>query len=124
MAPDWARLCRGDGFAIEGDDIHVTLAAGRHQRVSVADRGASYELHSVVARPAVVDTIQDAPLRAWKRNRSALLVGFRVDRRGRLVGQAWVPKAGITADEFQAYVRRVAAESDRFEYVLTGADNE
>jgi hypothetical protein len=124
MAADWARLCRSEGFAIEGEDIHVTLAAGRHQRVSVADQGTSYELRSIVARPSIVDAIQDAPLRAWKRNRSALLVGFRIDRRGRLVGQAWIPKAGITAEEFQTYVRRVATESDRFEYMLTGADNE
>jgi hypothetical protein len=124
MAPDWARLCRGEGFAIEGDDIQVMLAAGRHQRVSVADRGTSYELHSIVARPAVVNAIADAPLRAWRRNRSALLVGFRIDKRRRLVGQAWVPKAGLTAAEFQMYVRRVAVESDRFEYLLTGADNE
>ncbi|HEU5178897.1 MAG TPA: hypothetical protein VFU24_15710, partial [Burkholderiales bacterium] len=64
------------------------------------------------------------PLRAWRRNRSSQLVGFRVDQRGRLVGEAWVPKAGLSAQEFQVYVRRVAAECDRFEYLLTGAYSE
>ena len=45
-------------------------------------------------------------------------------RRGRVVAGAWVPKAGLTQEEFQLYVRAVAVESDRFEYRLTGRDNE
>lgn len=46
------------------------------------------------------------------------------DRRGRLVGEAWVPKAGLTGHEFQLYVRHLAVEADRFEYRLTGRDFE
>jgi hypothetical protein len=41
-----------------------------------------------------------------------------------VVGEAWVPKEGLTAEEFQVYVRAVATESDRFEYALTGRDVE
>jgi hypothetical protein len=41
-----------------------------------------------------------------------------------LIAEAWIPKAGLTAEEFQLYVRTVALESDRFEYVLTGKDVE
>jgi len=52
------------------------------------------------------------------------LMGFRIDRRGRLVGEAWVPKAGLTGEEFQLYVRHLAVEADRFEYGLTGRDSE
>ena len=52
------------------------------------------------------------------------MIEFRVDRRGRLVGEAWVPKPGLDADEFLLYVRRVAEECDRFEYILTGRDVE
>ena len=68
--------------------------------------------------------IPDAALRAWKRNRSTQLVGFRVDRKGRLVGEAWVPKAGLERGEFLLYVVRVATECDLFEYHLTGKDRE
>jgi len=35
------------------------------------------------------------------------LVGFRLDQKGRLVGEAWVPKAGLSGDEFLLYVERV-----------------
>lgn len=122
--PDWTKLCAGDGLALDGDAIDVTLSAGRHHSVSVRDAGATYELQSVVARPGIVRDLGDVPLRAWRRNRSSQLVGFRVDQRGRLVGEAWIPKAGLSAEEFQVYVRRVAAECDRFEYLLTGADSE
>jgi hypothetical protein len=53
-----------------------------------------------------------------------MLVGFRIDRQHRLVGEAWIPKAGLVAEEFQLYVRMLAAECDRFEYALTGKDVE
>lgn len=52
------------------------------------------------------------------------LVGFRLDQKGRLVGEAWVPKAGLSRDEFLLYVKRVADECDLFEYHLTGNDRE
>ena len=120
--PEWSKLCAGDGLSPDGDAIDVKLSAGRRHSVSVRDAGVVYELHSVVVRPGIVRELGDVPLRAWRRNRSSHLVGFRVDQRGRLVGEAWVPKAGLSAEEFQIYVRRVAAECDRFEYLLTGAD--
>lgn len=124
MAADWTKLCRSAGLSVEGEAVEVKLAEGRHHRVSVRDAGPSYELQSIVARHAALRDVGDAPLLAWRRNRSSQLVGFRIDHRGRLVGEAWVPKAGLTAEEFQIYVRRVAAECDRFEYLLTGADSE
>jgi hypothetical protein len=40
------------------------------------------------------------------------------------VGEAWIPKAGLTESEFQLYVRTLAIEADRFEYALTGRDSE
>ena len=42
----------------------------------------------------------------------------------RLVAESLVPKAGLTAEEFQLYARTVARESDRFEFELTGKDIE
>lgn len=59
-----------------------------------------------------------------QRNRSLDLVGLRIDERDRLVAQAWLPAVAITPEEFAVYVRTVAAEADRLEFWLTGADVE
>jgi hypothetical protein len=91
--------------------------------VSVKDEGEEYLLAAVVTRQAV-PLLSDLPVQAWLRNRGTSLLGFRIDRRRRLVAEAWVPKVGLTAEEFQMYLRAVAAEADRFEYSLTGKDQE
>lgn len=122
---DWRRICRGEaGFSVEDDSIVVALADERRHRVEIGDTEDCYELLGVVARRSVVESVPECALRAWQRNRTTALVGFRIDRRGRLVGEAWVPKAGLTREELVTYVRAVAAECDRFEYVLTGQDRE
>ena len=77
---------------------------------------------SVVARAAVVAAMEALPLEVWERNRGTELVGFKIDAKGRLVGEAWIPKAGLMGSEFSAYLHAVAAECDRFEYQLTGSD--
>ncbi|AUX27009.1 uncharacterized protein SOCEGT47_075820 [Sorangium cellulosum] len=51
-------------------------------------------------------------------------LGFRLEDRGRLVGEAWIPKAGLSVEEFATCVRQVAVECDRLEYLLTGKDAE
>jgi hypothetical protein len=124
MAREWTRLCKGAGFAIDGDEIEVRFADERHQRVRVDDEGDAFRVVGVVAQRAEVQQQEKIALRAWRRNRSTQLVGFRRDDRGRLVGESWVPKAGLSGEEFATYVRQVAAECDRFEYLLTGKDTE
>ncbi len=126
MANEWKRLCRGLGLVLGEDGVNVRFSEGRKQWVSVTDDEDSYLLASVVLSPNALKQIQgETPEEhAWKWNRVSQLVGFRVDQRRGLVGQARVPKAGLTADEFVAYVRTVAAECDRFEYLLTGCDVE
>ena len=122
---DWMRWCRSqEDIALDGECVVVTFVGGRHHRVEVVDAGEAYELTGLVARRVDLQSVPNAHLRAWERNRATQLVGFRVDRRGRLVGEAWVPKSGLGADEFLHYVRRMAAECDRFEYILTGKDYE
>ena len=96
----------------------------RQHRVNVSAEGDSIELTSVVARRSVVEQSKDTAIAAWQRNRGASLVGFRIDKGGRLVGEAWVPGAGLTADEFQFYLRSTAAACDLFEFQLTGKDRE
>lgn len=122
---DWQRMCRGEaGFSFEESAIVVLLAEERRHRVEIEDLGDAYQLRGIVVRRSVVDALQECVLRAWRRNRATQLMGFRLDHRGRLIGEAWVPKAGLKRDELVMYVRAVAAECDRFEYVLTGKDRE
>ena len=125
MASDWREFCRRNAeLAVDGDSVVVTFDNQRRHRLDVRETDQTYVLAGVVARHAIFAEVPDAALRAWRRNRSTQLVGFRVDRKGRLVGEAWVPKAGLERDEFLLYVMRVATECDLFEYHLTGKDRE
>ena len=122
---DWRAYVKGDrGLAVKGDTLTVKFASGRTQVVAVHDAGESYLLTAVAARAAALTDLKDPDRRAWVINRSVDLVGFRVDERGRFVGEAWVPKPGLTAAEFVLVVRRLAGECDRMEFVLTGEDRE
>lgn len=123
MSADWVKLAKADGVTISDDVANVSLGERAH-RVSVVDEDGAYRLVAIVAHPAAVERMTDPVLAAWQRNRSSRLVGFRVDHRGRLLGEAWVPKDGLTAQEFQICLRAVAAESDRVEMLATGRDVE
>jgi hypothetical protein len=120
---DLQHLCRGDStIQFERNIAVVSLAEGRAHRVEVRDTGDAYECMGIVAPASVIANLSNAPLRAWLKNRATQLVGFRIDHRGRLVGEAWIPQPGLTPEEFCLYIRRVAVECDRFEYILTGKD--
>ena len=118
---DWRQLCRGlDEISVDGDGVQVVVADERRQHIAIRETAETFELTGIVARPAAINTVPDVSLRAWRRNRAMQLVGFRVDQKNRLVGEAWVPKAGLKRDEFLFYVKHVAAECDLFGYYLTG----
>lgn len=124
MAANWVRLCKAEEFVANPPHIEVVLGDGRRHRVSVVDKGDEYLLSAVVVRKAAVAALPTLPVQAWVRNRSALLVGFRLEHRGLLIAESWVPKVGLTGHEFQLYVRTLAIAADQFEYALTGHDIE
>lgn len=128
MAPertDWRALSEKADLQVEADEIRVPLHGDRKQTVRVSEPGdRTIRLWSMVARKAEVKDLPDAPLRAWLRNRITDLVGFKIDRHGCLIGEAWVPLAGLDAEEWGLYVRTLARACDRFEYVITGRDEE
>jgi len=121
---DWQRFCRAKDLLVDGRHVDVVFADRRRHRVTVTDEDEAYRLSAVVVRQAVVRSTPDLATRAWRRNQATTIVGFQIDERGRLVGETSVPKAGLNAEEFQLYLRGVAAECDRFEYLLTGRDVE
>ncbi len=126
MATDWRSLCTGPRLALEGEYVTVTFDGGRTHRVHVTETPDTYELHAIVARAAALGDQRGRPLpvRIWEHNRAAQLVNFRIDTRSGVCATGWVAKAGLTAEEFQLVLRRVAAESDRLEFILTGKDVE
>ena len=124
MTTDWRALCVGPCIEVDGDYVVVTFESGRAHRVQIRETGSAFEIHAVVARAAAVSAVPDLPLRIWRHNRGAQLVGFRIDERGRVRAEGWAPKAGLTREEFMLVLRRVAAEGDRLEFLLTGRDVE
>ena len=124
MNINWQQFCKAEGFTSDDEGVEVRFDSGRSQKVAVEDHGGAFLLSSIVARQAVVNGVPDAALRAWVRNRSAFLVGFRVDERGRLIAESWTPKVGLVSTEFQLILRHLAHEADRFEFQLTGRDQE
>lgn len=124
MAGSWKSMARAADLRVQGEQIEVRFTDGRGHRVEVSDVGEAYELKAVVVRRAVVEADPELPAGIWKRNRATQLVGFRIDDRSRIVAEAWVPKIGVTPEEFQLYVRTLAKESDRYEFLLTGRDVE
>ncbi|CAN5487669.1 hypothetical protein BH09SUM1_BH09SUM1_18860 [soil metagenome] len=128
MGDEWPKYCRARDLAVEGNRVAVSFTSGRSQKVAVTDEGESIRLSAIVAARATIAKMVEKPanlaILAWQRNRATGLVGFRIDERGRLVGEALVPRVGLTAEEFQIYLRTVASECDRFEFLLTGKDVE
>jgi hypothetical protein len=124
MAIDWRTLCRAPKFELEGDDVVVEFENGRSHRVMVRETSELFEFHAVVAKRKAVEHVTNLAERIWRVNRAAQLVSFRIDAHGRVRAEGWVAKSGVTAEEFQLVLRRVAAESDRLEFLLTGRDVE
>ena len=123
MSVDWRKLSRAARLPVNGNAIDVKFADGRGQTVQVDDKAPEgLRLWSVAAQASVARALPDSYAYTWRRNRVTELVGFRVEPSGRIIGEAFVPGVGLTADEWELYVLSVARASDRFEYLLTGAD--
>lgn len=124
MSVDWREMSEAAGFEVQDDRVHVSIGA-RWQVVKVATDEEGVRLYSTVARRHQVNELRPEIIdRIGEQNRLSEVMGFRIDRRGRLIGEAWVPAAGLDTDEWIFYVRTVAEACDRLEFVLTGRDRE
>lgn len=125
MSADWRGLTRRAGLRATGAEIVVRLGESRRQVVSVEEKEPdSLRLSSIVAKPAATSRLPDPELAAWSRNRLTELVGFSLDGRGRMVGETWLPTVGLTTAEWRFAVYNLARACDRFEYLITGSDEE
>lgn len=122
MTDEWRAWCRSGGLHVEGDQVTVQLSDGRQHRVLLTTGADAFEMSAVIIPQSVAKSIQNLAPRVWRLNRNTSLVAFRIDRYGRLVGEAWAPLTGLTGDEFRLTLRTLAFECDRLEYILTGDD--
>ena len=96
-----------------GSRAKVSFPNKRTHQVSLSEKPDSYELCGVVLSSEGVsahtggdDSARlDLALRAWRRNETARLCGFRLDADGALVGESTVPKIGLTPEEIRERVR-------------------
>lgn len=122
---EWRQFCRGvRDLRLDSDGVIVTLSRGRQHRLQILPVADAIELRGIVVRRSIVEGLEDANLAAWRRNRATSIVAFRLDDRGRIVGEAWLSCLGLTQDEFLFYVRGLAAACDLLEFQLTGRDQE
>ena len=108
------------------DSITVVLDGGSKQVVKIRldDKNCVLRATSVIAASSVLKAVvsESSARYAWERNRLSDLVGFSIDRRGRLIGEAWVPLDGLTPDEFALYLSELARVSDWHEFRLSAMD--
>ena len=125
MSANWRILSRQAGLEVRDNTVRVSFEDRRKQTVLVQEElGGQIRLRSIVVAAEEVQTLGQTNLRAWLRNRLSELVGFKIDEKGRLIGEGLVPTAGLKAPEWAFHVTMLARACDRFEYVLTGLDRD
>jgi hypothetical protein len=123
MAAEWRHLSNKPGIKADEASIVVTFGDQRRQMIYIdQSKSDSIRLWTVIATPSAMNQFNEPLLMAWRRNRVSELVGFTIDRRGRLIGESWVPSGTLTTEEWEIQVRSVAEACDRVEYLVTGKD--
>lgn len=125
-------LLKAADMKVAGRRVTVSFPNDRKHKVSLAEGPDSWELTGLVLSPDAVsdhfgddDSARlDVALRAWRRNQTARLCGFRLDADGALVGEATVPNIGLTPEELRERVRALARACDLLEAHFTGEDVE
>ena len=123
----WLDLKKGVEWVVEGDEILVSLSTrGRRQRIHVVREDNQYVFSTVVFAPPSANRNRTQrrrlAIRAWTRNAETELVNFMFDRVGRLVAEIRHPADHLDPVELEIYLKLLATEGDRYEYVLTGGD--
>ena len=125
------RLIRQRGLAWRREGAVVTVdlgMSGRTQRVEIRRHDSLYVFRSVVVGTDYVTRKlkgwRNLARRVWRKNAVKDLITFAFDERDRLLGRIEQPVATLDHEELELYVEILAKECDRFEYVLTGGDEE
>ena len=134
MPADWKRITTLAAFRVMKESIWVKFDDGRSHQVWVDEGSGSGELRLwAIAAPRQRFCPQrrpegqgaarpGAPSAGLEPQPASDLVGFKIDGKGRLIGEAWVPTAGLGREEWETYVLAVARTCDRLEASMTGRD--
>ena len=118
---------KGQGWSISNKQLVVPVGQnGRVHKIRFRMENDQVQLLTVVLDAATVTRSgqgwRDIAVLAWKRNSESDLVSFQFDSRDRLIGCVTHPIEHLDFEEFENFVEVLAAESDRFEFLLTGKD--
>lgn len=123
------RLCSKKRVEKGDDGNHVVVSMSnyrRQQRIRVFRRGSHYVFSTVVLGSVSADLRSECrrrlAIQAWTRNAKTELVNFTFDGEGQLVAEVRHPADHLDPAELLIYLKLLAREGDRFEYVLTGRD--
>lgn len=114
-------------WSVRRDAVVVTLPnAGRTQTIRYGLEAEHIVLETVVLSASAyvrdLERWNRVAIRCWLRNAESNLVTFSFDANDNLIARVQHLAAHLDPDEIELYVQTLAAESDRFEYVLTGED--
>ena len=122
-------LCRqmGEDWTYEGAGmLRVHVGSDRYHRIRIVRDGDDYVFTAIIllAKDVTRTTRRWNELArlVWQRNAEREVVAFGFDDRDRLVGRVRHPARFLDEEEVEFYVRCLAAECDRLEYLLTGLD--
>lgn len=127
LPADWIKIVERAGYPMSSaNSITVFLDGGGKQVVKIRPDQERRVLRatSVIAATSLLAAAcgESGDRYAWERNRLSDLVGFSIDRHGRLIGETWIPLDGLTADECALYLSELARVCDWHEFRLSGAD--
>ena len=112
------KICYKNGEA------EMKFQDGRHQIVRINRQEDRYVFISLVLGRSRVKKYPARKIAEtmWDRNRHSDVIGFSLDKKSNLVGRVEHMAAKLDPDELYYYLRILAEECDRLEYLLTGKD--
>jgi len=124
-------LIRSDGLPWKREGTIVTVAlgqSGREQKVEIRRYDSLYVFRSIVVPSHYVTRTdkgwRNLARRAWRKNALKDLITFAFDEKDHLIGRIEQPVATLDHQELELYIEILAKECDRFEYILTGGDQQ
>lgn len=104
--------------------LSVEFLSGRQQRIYIDRKGAYYKIWSISLHKSKVQEIGETKIiqDLWFKNRQTDVVGFCIDKKGRLVGSIQQLAEAIDKEELIFYIHILAKECDRLEYLFSGKD--
>jgi hypothetical protein len=117
----------GEDWSHEGAGmLRVHVGANRYHRIQIVKEADDYWFTAVVLLAKNVTRTtrrwNELARLVWQRNAEREVVAFGFDDNDRLVGSVRHPARFLDEEEVEFYIRCLAIECDRLEYLLTGLD--